>query len=161
MLHRVKRKDRAFIREQSENIQRLREEASVVSWETVFEQTDPSIAFEKFNTIVTYIYNSTRPMKQLRSKRINPKKPWLSQEPLKMINLRNEMCSYYLRFSGDERQKHFIDQRNKTNSLKIKKVKAFYRTNFKEKAGDPKGTWDIINGIIKGERKPQEYSLRI
>jgi len=56
MLHRVKRKDRAFIREQSENIQRLREEASVVSWETVFEQTDPSIAFEKFNTIVTYIY---------------------------------------------------------------------------------------------------------
>ena len=123
-----------------------------------FEQTDPSIAFEKFHTIVTYIYNSTCPMKQLRSKQMTPRKPWLSQELLKMINLRKEMCLDHLRFSDDERQKHFIDQKNKTNSLKRKKVKAFYRTNLKEKAGDPKGTWDIINGIIKGERKPQEYS---
>ena len=69
-------------------------------------------------------------MKQLRSKQINPRKPWLSQEPLKMINLRNEMCSDYLRFSGDERQKHFIDQRNKTNSLKIKKSKSILQEKF-------------------------------
>ena len=58
-----KRKDRAFIRElKSENTQRFGEEISVVSWGTVFEQTDPSIAFEKFNNIVADIYNSTCPM---------------------------------------------------------------------------------------------------
>ena len=60
-------------------------------------------------------------MKQLRSKRMNPKKPWMDQELLKMINLRNEMFSDYLRFSGDERRKHFIDQRDETNSLKTRK----------------------------------------
>ncbi|KAK2712880.1 hypothetical protein QYM36_011545 [Artemia franciscana] len=137
------------------------EEISVVSWETAFEQTDPSVAFEEFNTIVADIYNSKCPMKQLRYKRMNPRKPWMDQELLTMISLRNEMYSDYLGFSGDERQKLFIDQRNKTNSLKRKKVKVFYRTKFEEKAGDPKGTWDIINGIIKGERKPQEYSLEV
>ena len=60
-----------FIRElKSENIQRFRQEISVVSWGTVFEQTDPSIAFEKFSTIVADIYNSACPVKQLGSKRI-------------------------------------------------------------------------------------------
>ena len=92
---------------------------------------------------------------------MNPRKPWIDQELLAMINLRNGMYSDYLRFSGDERREHFIDQRNKTNSTKRKKVKAFYMTKIKEKAGDTKGTWDIINGIIKGERKPQEYSLEV
>ena len=117
-----KRQDSVFIRElKSENIKRFREEISVGSRKTVFEQTDLSIDFEKFNTIVTYIYNSTCPMKQLQSKRMNPKKPWMDQQLLKMINLRNEMYLDYLRFSGDERRKHFIDQRNKTNSLKTRK----------------------------------------
>ena len=45
----------------------------------------------------------------------------MDQELLKMINLRNEMYLDYLRFSGDERRKHLIDQRNKTNSLKKRK----------------------------------------
>ena len=123
-----------FIRElKSENIQRFREEISVVSWETAFEQTDPSVAFEEFNTIVADIYNSKCPMKQLRYKRMNPRKPWIDQELIAMINLRNGMYSDYLRFSGDERRKHFIDQRNKTKSLKTKKVKAFYKTSLKRK----------------------------
>jgi len=71
---------------------------------------------------------------------MNPRKLWMDQELLKMINLRNEMYLDYLRFSGDERRKHLIDQRNKTNSLKKKKVKAFYGTKFKSEAGDPKAT---------------------
>ena len=46
--------------------------------------------------------------------------------------------------------------RNKVNHMRRKRVKEFNSEAFKEKQGDMRGTWDLVNNVLKGKRNHRD-----
>ena len=69
------------------------------------------------------------------------------------IEERNKFYRLYLESNMQEDLKRFQRARNLVNSLRISAVRNYYSKKFSENAGDTKRTWQIINDVLKGERK--------
>ncbi|KAK2704498.1 hypothetical protein QYM36_016782 [Artemia franciscana] len=135
------------------------EELGAVNWESIFRENNPSLAFEKFNTTLLGIYDLTCPLKSMKIRKKAARKPWVDDELLRMIDIRNALYTAHINEPNEFSSAQFKDQRNLVNSTRRKKMRNFYGEEFKKNASNPKATWKIINEVIRGSPAPQQYSL--
>ncbi|XP_065580163.1 uncharacterized protein LOC136040026 [Artemia franciscana] len=136
-----------------EHLHEFREQISVISWEKVYEEPDPSRALDNFFGIITPIFESACPFKLTRKKeRDIPRKPWIDDEVVEAINARKACFFKSLNDSSEESKNEYIRQRNLANKL-IRSKKKNYIEKFNEQKGDMRGIWQTINGVIKGTGK--------
>lgn len=106
------------------NLHEFREQISVISWEKVYEEPDPSRALNNFLGIITPIFESACPLKLTRKKeRDIPRKPWIDDEVVEAINARNACFFKSLNDSSEESKNEYIRQRNLVNKLRRSKKK--------------------------------------
>ena len=141
------------------NVKMFSEELGAVNWESIFRENNPSSAFEKFNTTLLGIYDLTCPLKSMKIRKKAARKPWVDDELLRMIDIRNALYTAHINEPNEFSSAQFKDQRNLVNSTRRKKMRNFYGEEFKKNASNPKATWKIINEVIRGSPAPQQYSL--
>ncbi|KAK2701355.1 hypothetical protein QYM36_019982 [Artemia franciscana] len=141
------------------NVKIFSEELGAVNWESIFRENNPSLAFEKFNTTLLGIYDSACPLKSMKIRKKAARKPWIDDELLRMIDIRNALYTAHINEPNEFSSAQFKDQRNLVNSTRRKKMRNFYGEEFKKNASNPEATWIIINEVIRGSPAPQQYSL--
>ena len=142
------------------NLKKFEEQISVINWETVLNEDHPSEAFEKFNQIVSNIYDSTCPLKETNPRKNKPRKPWCDDELLNLFNMRNQACEEHLNHpQNNELHVMYKELRNRANALRRKKKKAYFTNVFEESKGNPKATWQVVNDLLKGPMKPSEPKI--
>ncbi|KAK2708052.1 hypothetical protein QYM36_015669 [Artemia franciscana] len=132
------------------------EELGAVNWESIFRE-----AFEMFNNTLLGIYDLTCPLKSMKIRKKAARKPWVDDELLRMIDIRNAFNRTHINEPNEFSSAQFKDQRNLVNSTRRKKMRHFYGEEFKKNASNIKATWKIINGVIRGSPDPQQYSLNV
>jgi hypothetical protein len=91
---------------------------SVINWETVLNEDHPSEAFEKFNQIVSNIYDSTCLLKETNPRKNKPRKPWCDDELLNLFNMRNQACEEHLNHpQNNELHVMYKELRNRADAL--------------------------------------------
>ncbi|KAK2719648.1 hypothetical protein QYM36_005209, partial [Artemia franciscana] len=141
------------------NVKMFSDELSALNWESKFRENSPSLAFEKFNTPLLGIYDLICPLKSMKIRKKAVRKPWVDDELLRMIDIRNALYTAHINEPNDFSFAQFKDQRNLVNSTRRKKMRNFYGNKFKKNASNPKATWKITNEVIRGSPAPQKYSL--
>ena len=65
-------------------------------WEDLSGFNDPEAAYDSFLKKFKDIYNSSFPLKKVKTIKLNLKKPWVSKGLLKSINRKNNLYKKYL-----------------------------------------------------------------
>ncbi|KAK2703584.1 hypothetical protein QYM36_017986 [Artemia franciscana] len=88
---------------------------------------------------------------------LSPKKSYLALQDNHDKGLQKD---HYSSQPNDDNRAQFMEYRNKTNSLRRRKMKKYYATYFEENKNDPKKTWKSINEVIKGMKKKQIIAIQ-
>lgn len=139
-----------------ENLQKFREELSIVSWKPVYEESESaSAAFDKFMDILQPIFERTCPVKSIKVRKKEPRKPWVTMELLDLIRRRNTLYLSYLNSNHSQDLTEFKQIRNKVNRLRRSCIREYYGEKFKENKGNTKTTWNIINEIVNKKKETE------
>ena len=115
----------------------------------VFEEDNPSVAYDIFVAIFTKILNDTCPLRRLkRGSTEFPKKPWITQGILNSISRKNELYKIYLGEPSVINFQQFKNYRNTLNGLKRKAEKMYLQNEFMKHKCDMKKTWKTVNSLL-------------
>ena len=101
-------------------------------------------------------------MKTVKLKKSTPKKAWVTQELLRLIQKKNDLFILYLNLESQEVLSDFKKLRNETNRLRRSCVQKYYGIKFKNNKGNTKGTWTTINELLNvGKKNENPASLNV
>ena len=133
------------------NLQKFVEEVSVIDWTPVFsEEESPTRALDNLMSVILPIYDSACPIKVMKVKKQEPRKPWITSEILEERKLRIELYQRYLDDKSDVSYELFKKQRNLVNKLRRKAMAEYYDRKFSNCKGNMKETWKLINEVTNG-----------
>ena len=128
-----------------DNFQKLVEEVSVIDWTPVFSEGEsPMRALDNLMTIILPIYDTACPIKVMKVKKQEPRKPWITSEILEERKQRIELYQAYLDNKSDASFELFKKQRNLVNKLRRKAMAEYYDIKFSHSKGNMKETWKLI-----------------
>jgi len=99
------------------------------------------------------IYNKTCPIKFVKSKTQQPRKPWITIEIIEQLRLTNALYVKFMDEQSDESFNPFKTQRNFVDRLRCKAMTEFYNRKFRENKGNIKEIWNVIREYIGGNKK--------
>lgn len=108
---------------------------------------NPNDSLQKVINTIDDVINDVIPLKtvKIRDKKMN--KPWINSAMLVHIKERHKLYKKYLKkpisFGNVYRE-----YRNKVNNMLKDAKNNYYKSKFRENAGNSKGTWNVINEII-------------
>ena len=134
------------------NLRKLKEQVSTIAWDEVSEEQNATTAFDRFMNILLPVYEASCPLRKMRKKKNEPRKPWVTTELLEMMEMRNQLFEKHLQSPENASLfEEFKRVRNKVNHKRRSEKKAYYASAFDGKSGDAKGTWRLINEVLKGK----------
>lgn len=128
------------------------------SWDDVYNQTDPSSAFDVFCKILhDTIRRSTVQVKQRDT--IKKLKPWINESICSKIKRRNHLFKLVKKHPNNEKLKlYYLSFRN-TLQDDIRNVKNnYYKRKFEKCKGNSKATWKVLSEVT-GQTKKIENSF--
>ena len=98
-----------------------------IDWSEVLKQEDVNIAYDTFVDYITKLYEDCCPVKNVRCKHNEIKKPWLTQGLLNAIKKR--CCLYWasLKIKTDVAKEKYRAYRNKLTAILRSEEKKYYR----------------------------------
>lgn len=120
-------------------------------WSSIYALNNPNDAYNEFLLIFLDHYNASFPYQRAKNRK-NIRKPWVTQEHIKMIRKKNNLFKKFLRTKDRTVLKAFKKFRNSLNT-ELKKAKASYFENIFSYAyrQRPNEVWKIINQTLKKE----------
>ena len=102
-----------------ENLNKFAEELKHLSWDTVLEITDDSLlAYNKFMSILQPIYVKKCPLRAVRQKKDEPRKPWITNLIISERNKKNMQYEQALKTQNLTDFEKFRKARNRINFLR-------------------------------------------
>ena len=95
-------------------------------WEDLSGFNDPEAAYDSFLKKFKDIYNSSFPLKKVKTIKLNLKKPWVSKGLLKSINQKNNLYKKYLNNPCTENECTYKRYKNKLTFLLRNAKKLYY-----------------------------------
>lgn len=134
-----------------------------VDWADVYDQLDPSNAFDVFFNILTDAISKSK--EEIRSKIpvCNKLKPWITDFICKRIKFKNKMFEKVKKHPENVKLKtYFTKYRNKLKT-EIRLLRdTYYSRRFENCKGNSKYTWKVINDVTgQKSRNPENISLLI
>ena len=129
------------------NIDKFRNTLAAHCWESVLRKDSCDSAYEVFLSEFNLMYNSCIPLKEMRSKKKKPLKPWITPAILKSCKKKIKLYKKYLKYPSEYRKTMYRKYRNILNTV-IRKSKEDYYTKQFEESNTCKQTWNIINNIL-------------
>ena len=115
----------------NDNLKKFEREMDDADFTPVFEEDNPSVAYDIFVAIFTKILNDTCPLRRLkRGSTKFPKKPWITQGILNSISRKNELYKIYLEETTVTNFQQVKNYWNTLNGLKRKAQKCFYKMSL-------------------------------
>jgi len=125
-------------------------EVSVIDWTPVFlEEEFPTRTLDNLMTIILPIYDAACPIKVMKVKKQEPRKPWITSEILEERKRRIELYQVYLDDKSDASFQLFKKQRNLVNKLR-REAMAEYDLKLSNSKGNMKETWKLIKEVTGG-----------
>ena len=122
------------------NLQRFGEELSTIDFREIMDVKDEaSGAFARMVGVVQPIYDKTCPVKFLKPRKREPRKPWKTIEILKASDLRNQLYVEYLNSECAKKLEEFKIIRNKVNSIRRKAKKEYFANQLSLNKDNTKG----------------------
>ncbi|XP_065582838.1 uncharacterized protein LOC136041956 [Artemia franciscana] len=144
------------------NLQRLGEELSTIDFSEIMDMKDKaSGAFDRMMGVVQPIYDKTCPVKFLKPRECEPRKPWITIEILKVSDLRNQAYLEYLNSECAIKLEEFKIMRNKVNSMRRKAKKEYFANQLSLNKDNTKGIWKVINDQLGKEKEAPPNLLLI
>ena len=129
-------------------------------WEDLSGFNDPEAAYDSFLKKFKDIYNSSFPLKKVKTIKLNLKKPWVSKGLLKSINRKNNLYKKYLNNPCIENECTYRRYKNKLTFLLRNSKRLYYEKKIEYAKTNMKDTWKILNEVVNGKKsskKPPHY----
>ena len=142
------------------NIDRLAEAIAEFDWSLILNISHVESAYDFFAQNFKKLYDQHCPVKIVRNKVLDVKKPYISSEIKQLIKEKHKMQRLYNRFplTYGERYKSL---RNRVNSV-IKTAKSrYYKEQFDSNKGDSRQSWKVINDALGRNSKCSKNSDRL
>jgi len=130
------------------------------SWHNVLECCDPNEAYKKFNNIMQDTLSSTIPLKNYKRNNKLMSKPWLTNELIESIKLKNKMYKAYKVDGNKTIEKQFKTFKNKlTNDIRNAE-KLYYKTLLDRNKNNLAKQWKTLNSIINRKKvRNKQYCI--
>ena len=118
---------------------------------------DPSCAYELFVRKYTTIYDKCFPLRKMKAKRFNLRKPWFTKGLAKSIRKKNKLYQSFLNSPNSSNENAYKSYKNKlTHSLRVANcVYIMHEKQIEKLKSNVKATWKVLNEILnrnKGKR---------
>lgn len=108
-------------------LETFRNELSMITWETVFNATDPNEAYDNFLSLFKSVYHRCFVRKALPLKRA--RKPWITPHLLKLIKKKDALYARFIRTKNADDLRDFKTLRNTVTSC-LRQAKRAYLFNL-------------------------------
>lgn len=130
------------------NVQRFISEVARVDWNDVINTIDTQIAYTKFQTTITNLYNKCFPYRKTKKKYFN-RKPWLTSEMKHVITVKNKLFrDLHKGVGNDEKTCYYKRFRNRLNHTLKAAERKYYKDLLCEYKSNLKKSWQILKSII-------------
>ncbi|KAK2717057.1 hypothetical protein QYM36_007262 [Artemia franciscana] len=140
----------------AESIESLRNQLNNINRSPCLDNQDVDQATNYFIQEFEKAFDRACPAKTSKSRRQEPRKPWISKGIVRSIKMKNQL--YKIRIenpSEDNKEKFRLYKNNLTKVIRAAKT-SHYTKLFAEASGSPKKSWEIIHGII-GKKKMSKF----
>ncbi|XP_059061639.1 uncharacterized protein LOC131854532 [Achroia grisella] len=125
----------------------LRKDASECSWSTLGTLSDVNDQVERFNKLITDLYNKHAPVRPVRVKHLPA--PWLTDEIKTMILKKNKAKSKF-RSDPDRCRNDYISARNLCNRMCREAQRRHIHKSVEN--GDPAKVWKFLKSLGVGKK---------
>jgi hypothetical protein len=109
------------------NLIKFQNQLNETVWENFPGYNDPKMALiNKF----TSIYDSSFPLKKIKSPKLNSRKPWVTNGLLKSFKMKNKHYRKYLSFPTAQNEKLYEAYKNKLTKILKNAKRVYYETKF-------------------------------
>ena len=108
------------------------------------EANNLNSAMDEFMVVFQTVAEKHAPIKEVKTRTVNVKVPWFTQELVDKIKLKNELLRDWYTYHLEEDNKAVKKLKNEINHLKAKLKKKYYTEKFREYEGDSKKTWKLL-----------------
>ena len=131
------------------NLHRFGEELSTIDFCEIKDmKDDTSAALDRMMGVVQLIYDKTCPVKFLKPRKREPRKPWITIEIFEASYLRNQAYVKYLNSKCAETLEEFEIMHNKLNSMRRKAKQDYFANQLSLNKDNTKGIWKVINDLL-------------
>ena len=99
------------------NLIKFQNQLNETVWENFPGYNDPKMAYDSFFNEFTSIYDSSFPLKKIKSSKLNSRKPWVTNGLLKSIKRKNKLYRKYLSFPTAQNETLYKAYKNKLTKL--------------------------------------------
>ena len=117
-------------------------------WTEVYQTNDPHIAFNLFESEFRNLFDKHFPFfeQPARKKKL---KSWMTDGILISVKHKNKLYAKSLHHPSNKNINNYKQFRNKLNSVIRTAKRDFYEEQFNQQKSNIKGTWKIINSLLK------------
>lgn len=143
-----------------EAIEAFKYELAIEKWREVYEATDVDEAYGGFLNKFLVLFDRSCPvLQQVKwgKKSKTPHKPWISKGILNACKKKNSLYRDFIKHRSSEKEIKYKRYKNKLIDIIRKCKKEYYNNLLENNKNDSKGTWNIINKIIRKSTNKPSY----
>lgn len=133
------------------NYCKLKQMASVESFNTVYLSQDVNLATDSFIKTLKYIIDISTTKIKYRAK--NKKKEWMTAGLIKSIENRDKLYEAWLRTKDEDTLRQFKIHRNKITNLISKLKNNHYKAEIQNNKNNTKKIWETVNKFVNKSKK--------
>jgi len=133
----------------------FKENVSRCNWESVYVN-DANEAYSSFLNIYLKLYETNCPLKMYIEKK-REQKPWMTKGLLNACKKKNTLYRVFLKQRTEKAEIKYKAYKNKLTKILRLRKETYYSSCLEENKGNMKGTWKIINGLIRKKVNEDAY----
>lgn len=145
-----------FTRKRNEqSISKLNNSLEHQDWSAIYNELDVDSAYSKFLDIFISLYDKNCPEKEITITTKRKHKPWLTKGIKNACKKKNNLYKMFIKSKTKEAEVKYKTYRNKLTDVMRTSKQLYYREKLNENKTNMKGTWKVLNNLIKnGSSKP-------
>ena len=150
-INRISNQKYTLIRQTDKNcIDALKNELLLQNWNDVMGSTDVNIAYDNFIKTFVNLYDKHCPVKKICSNvNGNKIKPWFTTGLRNACKKKNNLYRKFLQCRTKSAEERYKVYKNKLTTILRNSEKIYYSTLLDKEKNNIKGTWKILNTIIR------------
>lgn len=134
------------------NIQKMSEILLTTNWNSILKENDVNEAYNCFLEKFCCIHKTCCPIKKIKQNK-RQDKPWMTNGLKNACRKKNLLYSIFIKKLDKDSKKRYKSYKNKLNTILRNTEKQFYKEQLYSNQCDTKRTWNIINNLLKRDKK--------
>ena len=140
-------------KENDSNVSKMLDVLCNYNWDVVLQEKDVNKAYNNFTEIYQNIYNKCCPLVQIKSKRKDSNKPWMTNGLLNACKKKNLLYKHFLINKDLNSEARYKKYKNKLQMILRNTEKKYYSELLNACKNDMKKTWNVINSVLNRSSK--------